>query len=102
MVIKGQCDSKPICIIPRIFYLNKKYKYIRSGRIHISIKDGLDVLFGCFDCITLPKIMILGRVVSHKDEPRKEPSFFLFIDQYQLHEQKCPHAADGEPYLFLM
>ena len=54
------------------------------------------------ECLTIPKIMILGRVESHKDGPRKEPSFFLFIDQYQLHEQKCPHAADGEPYLFLM
>ena len=53
-------------------------------------------------CLTIPKIVILGRVVSRKDGPHKEPSFFLFINQYQLHEQKCPHAADGEPYLFLM
>ena len=61
-----------------------------------------------FECIvampyiTIPKIMILGIVMSNENGPHQEPSLLSVTLQYQPYEQKWPHAADGEPYLFFM
>jgi len=53
--------------------------YQISPAVRIRMNTGHTAALGCSGVITIPKIMILGIVVSVRKELHKEPSFFISL-----------------------